>query len=67
MVISYAKLWRILERRGMTRKELAKRAGISDTTVRNMSRGENVSLVMLAKICDALHVNLGDIAEFVEV
>ena len=67
MVISYAKLWRILERRGMTRKELAKRAGISDTTVRNMSRGGNVSLVMLAKICDALHVNLGDIAEFVEV
>ena len=28
-------------------------------------RGENVSLTMLAKICDALHVNLGDIAEFV--
>ena len=67
MVISYAKLWRILEKRGITRKDLAKRAGISDTTVRNMSRGENVSLVMLAKICDALHVNLGDIAEFVEV
>lgn len=67
MVISYAKLWRILEQRGITRKELARRAGISDTTVRNMSRGENVSLVMLAKICDALHVNLGDIAEFVEV
>ena len=67
MVISYAKLWRILEKRGITRKELARRAGISDTTVRNMSRGENVSLVMLAKICDALHVNLGDIAEFVEV
>ena len=51
----------------MTRKDLSKRAGISDTTIRNMSRGENVSLTMLAKICDALHVNLGDIAEFVEV
>ena len=31
----------------------------------NMIRGENVSLTMLVKICDALHVNLGDIAEFV--
>ena len=67
MVISYSKLWRILEQRRITKKELVKRAGISETTLRNMSRGENVSLTMLAKICDALHVNLGDVAEFVDV
>ena len=67
MVISYRKLWRILEQRKNTKKELVKRAGISETTIRNMSRGENVSLTMLAKICDALHVNLGDIAEFVDI
>lgn len=67
MVISYSKLWRILEQRRITKKELVKRAGISETTIRNMSRGENVSLTMLAKICDALHVNLGDIAEFVDI
>lgn len=67
MVISYNKLWKILESRHITKKELAKRAGISETTVRNMTRGENVSLTMLAKICDVLHVNLGDIAEFVYI
>ena len=67
MVISYRKLWRILEQRKITKKELVKRAGISETTIRNMSRGENVSLTMLAKICDALNVNLGDVAEFVDV
>ena len=67
MVISYSKLWRILEQRRITKKELVKRAGMSETTIRNMSRGENVSLTMLAKICDALHVNLGDIAEFVDI
>lgn len=67
MVISYNKMWRILEHRKITKKELAKRAGISETTIRNMTRGENVSLTMLAKICEALHVNLGDIAEFVNV
>ena len=67
MVISYNKLWKILESRHITKKELAKRAGISETTVRNMTRGENVSLIMLANICDALHVNLGDIAEFVYI
>ena len=67
MVISYGKLWRILEKRRISKKELAQRAGISETTIRNMSRGENVSLTMLARVCEALHVNLGDIAEFVEV
>lgn len=67
MVISYDKLWRLLEQRKIAKKELVKRAGISETTIRNMTRGENVSLTMLAKICAALHVNLGDIAEFVYV
>lgn len=67
MVISYDKLWKILADRKLTKKELARRAGISDTTIKNMTRGENVSLTMLANICDALHVNLGDIAEFVDV
>lgn len=67
MVISYDKLWRLLDERKITKKELVKRAGISETTIRNMTRGENVRLTMLAKICDALHVNLGDIAEFVYV
>ena len=67
MVISYDKLWRLLEQRKITKKELVKRAGIIETTIRNMTRGENVSLTMLAKICAALHVNLGDIAEFVYV
>lgn len=67
MVISYNKLWKILENRHITKKELAKRAGISETTIRNMTHGDNVSLTMLAKICEALHVNLGDIAEFVYI
>ena len=67
MVISYQKLWVILRERGMTKKDLAKRAGISDSTVRIMSRGGNVSLEVLGKICTALRVDLGEIASFVEV
>ena len=66
MVISYHKLWQILDRRGMTKRELIRLAGISVTTVRNMEKGNNVNLDVLRKICEALHVNLGDVAEFVE-
>lgn len=67
MVISYQKLWKILEARKMTKKDLARRAGISDSTIRVMIRGGNVSLDILGRICTALHVDLGDIAQFVEV
>jgi len=67
MVISYKKLWVILEQRRITKKELCRRADVSMSSIRNMTRDQNVSLDVLARICAALHVNLGDIAEFVEV
>lgn len=62
MVISYKKLWLLLEKRKITKKELCFRAGISASTMRNMTNEQNVSLEVLGKICAALHVNLGDIA-----
>ena len=67
MVISYKKLWVILEQRRITKKELCRRADVSESTLRNMTRNQNVSLEVLARICTALHVNLGDIGEFVDV
>ena len=67
MVISYKRLWKILDTRHISKKELARRAGISDTTIRNMTAGQNVSLEVLGKVCGALHVDLGDIAQFVEI
>ena len=66
-VITYQKLWVLLRERNMTKKDLALRAGISDSTVRVMTRGGNVSLEVLGKICTALRVDLGDIASFVDV
>ena len=66
MVISYRKLWQILDRRGMTKRELFHLAGISVTTVRNMEKGSNVNLDILRRICEALHVGLEDVVEFVE-
>ena len=50
----------------MTKRELISLAHISQTTVRNMEKGYNVNLDVLRKVCEALNVNLGDVAEFVE-
>lgn len=65
MVISYCRLWRILEKRNMTKHDLVRLAGISISTIRSMEKGNNVNLDVLRKICEALKVELGDIAEFV--
>ena len=49
----------------MTKHDLVRLAGISISTVRSMEKGNNVNLDVLRKICEALKVELGDIAEFV--
>ena len=66
MVISYRKLWELLERRSIPRRDLPHLAGISTATVYNMQKGYNVNLDVLRKICEALHVDIGDIAGFEE-
>ena len=45
---------------------LQEKAGISWASVTKMSKGENVSLDVLMKVCRFLHCDVGDIIEFVE-
>ena len=66
MVITYRRLWALLEQRNMTRRDLIRLSGISYTTVRNMEKGSNVNLDILRRICEALHVGLEDVVECVE-
>lgn len=65
MAVSYNKLWKLLIDRKMKKKELVELAGISKSTITKMTHDEHVSTEMLAKICAALNVDLGDIAEMI--
>ncbi len=49
----------------MKKKDLAKAAGISNYTITKMSKGENVTVDILGKICLALNCNIDDIMEFI--
>ncbi|MBS6063705.1 helix-turn-helix domain-containing protein [Criibacterium bergeronii] len=64
MTVSYKKLWKLLIDHDMKKKDLAKAAGISNYTVTKMSKGENVTVDILGKICLALNCNIDDIMEF---
>ena len=65
MAVSYKKLWKLLIDHDMKKKDLAKAADISNYTITKMSKGENVTVETLGKICAALNCGVDDIMEFI--
>ena len=65
MAVTYKKLWKLLIDKDMKKKELASLAGINPTTISKMSRGDNVTVEVLEKICSVLNCKLDEIMEFV--
>lgn len=65
MAVSYKKLWKLLIDCDMMKKDLAAAADISNYTISKMSKGENVTVEILGKICKALDCKIDDIMEFI--
>ncbi len=66
MEVSYKKLWKILIDKDMKKKDLQSQASLSWATVTKLSKGETVSMEVLAKICKTLDCNIGDVVDFVK-
>lgn len=64
MVVSYNKLWKLLIDKKMTKTNLRLKADISTSTLAKLSKEEQVSLDVLAKICKALDCDISEIMEF---
>ena len=64
MHANYRGLWKILIDKQMKKKDLVLVANISWTSVTKMSKGENVSMDILMKVCKVFDCNIGDIVEF---
>ena len=65
MVVSYKKLWKLLIDKDMKKKDLQAMYGISWSSITKMSKGENVSMDVLMKICLALNCDIGDIVDMI--
>ena len=52
-MISYFRLWRLLELRGYSRKDITWLAGISDSTYRKLLNSDSVRMDVLERICKA--------------
>lgn len=65
MAASYKKLWKMLIDKDMKKKDLETQAQISHYTINKLSKGENVNVDTLEKICKSLHCSIEDIVEFI--
>ena len=66
MVVSYDKLWKILEERQMLKTELVKAAKISTNAMAKLGKNEDVLMGILINICKTLDCKIDDIVEYGE-
>ncbi|MCK9218342.1 MAG: helix-turn-helix transcriptional regulator [Firmicutes bacterium] len=66
MYISYKKLWKLLIDKDIKKKELARMAGISQSSLTKLTNNENITTDILLKICVVLDCELSDITEIVK-
>ena len=64
MVVSYDKLWKILEERQMLKTELVKAAKISTNAMAKLGKNEDVRMGILINICKTLNCKIDDIVEY---
>lgn len=63
MKVSYKKLWKLLIDKDMNKTDLRIATGISASTIAKMTKGEDVTVSTLTRICVVLQCDIGDIVE----
>ena len=64
-MISFERLWKTMEDKGVSTYFLREKAGIDSKTIRRLKANENMETKTLDKLCAALDCRLEDIAEFI--
>lgn len=64
MTVLYNGLWKLLIDHNMKKMDLVDKMGISTSTLAKMGKGEPVSMQILAKICDKLNCDIGDLVSY---
>ena len=64
-MISFDRLWSLMEKRGVSTYFLREKAGIDSKTIRRLKTNENTETKTLEKLCAVLQCRLEDIAEYI--
>lgn len=63
MGISYKKLFKLMIDRDLKKKDLREMASIGNSTMTKLANNENVTMGVMAKLCNALNCKIDDIVE----
>ena len=61
MKVSYNKLWESLVDKGMSKPDLRKATCISTVALAKMSKGEDVNVSIITRVCTYFKCDIGDI------
>lgn len=64
MSVSYNRLWKLLIDKNMSVAEMRRAAEIAPNTVTRMKKDQEVTMMVLEKICEVLDADFGDIVEY---
>ena len=64
-MICFDRLWKTMEKKGVSTYMLREQCGIDSKTVRRLKANENIETKTLSKLCAALDCKLEDIAEYI--
>jgi len=63
-MISYAPLWKTMERRGASTYTLQNKGGISSSSIRRIKVGDSISTNTVDAICKVLDCTVNDVIEY---
>lgn len=63
-MVSYAPLWKTMEKCGATTYTLQVKGGISSSTIRRLKTGDSVSTNTLDALCKILNCTMQDVVEY---
>ncbi len=64
-MISYAPLWKTMERREETTYTLINKYGINPRTINNLKHNKSITMYTLERLCVILHCQAEDIVQFI--
>ncbi len=65
-MITFDRLWKTMESKGVSTYFLREKCGIDSKTIRRLKANDNIETKTLNKICEALGCDLCDIAEYIK-
>jgi DNA-binding Xre family transcriptional regulator len=65
-MIVFDKLWKTMEKKGVTTYMLREKCGLDSKTIRRLKANENMETKTLNKLCVVLECGLDEIAQFIK-